>query len=158
MRECAECSNCYDDSVNSCPAEGQETFPSIPGDVMLKGRYILERRLGEGGMGVVYKAHHKFLKTTRAIKIIRPDLIGNDASFVKRFHQEAMAAAAIGHPNIIAVLDYGLLEEKIPYIVMEFVEGVSLETVIVDKGRFTPEEALDYMQVISSAVAAAHKH
>jgi len=109
-------------------------------------------------MGVVYKAHHKFLKTTRAIKTIKPELIGNDASFVKRFHQEAMAAAAIGHPNIISVLDYGLLEEKIPYIVMEFVEGVSLETQITDKGRFTPEEALEYMQVITSALAAAHKH
>jgi serine/threonine-protein kinase len=109
-------------------------------------------------MGIVYKAHHKFLKTTRAIKTIKLELIGNDASFVKRFHQEAMAAAAIGHPNIIAVLDYGLLEDKIPYIVMEFVEGVSLETVIINKGRFTPAEALEYMQVITSALAAAHKH
>ena len=124
----------------------------------MDGKYVLERRLGEGGMGIVYKAHHKFLKTTRAIKTIKPDLIGNDTSFVKRFHQEAMAAAAIGHPNIISVLDYGLLQEKIPYIVMEFVEGVSLETQIIDKGRFTPTEALEYMQVITSALGAAHKH
>ena len=109
-------------------------------------------------MGIVYKAHHKFLKTTRAVKTIKLDLIGNDTSFVKRFHQEAMAAAAIGHPNIISVLDYGLLEDKIPYIVMEFVEGVSLETLIVNKGRFTPAEALEYMQVITSALGAAHKH
>lgn len=130
----------------------------MPGNVALDGKYVLERRLGEGGMGIVYKAHHKFLKTTRAIKTIKLDLIGNDASFVKRFHQEAMAAAAIGHPNIIAVLDYGLLEEKIPYIVMEFVEGVSLETLIINKTRFTPEEALEYMQVITSALSAAHKH
>lgn len=119
---------------------------------------MLESRLGEGGMGIVYKAHHKFLKTTRAVKTIKLDLIGNDTSFVKRFHQEAMAAAAIGHPNIISVLDYGLLEEKIPYIVMEFVEGVSLEALITNKGRFTPSEALEYMQVITSALAAAHKH
>jgi serine/threonine-protein kinase len=126
--------------------------------VALEGKYVLESRLGEGGMGIVYKAHHKFLKTTRAVKTIKLDLIGNDTSFVKRFHQEAMAAAAIGHPNIISVLDYGLLEEKIPYIVMEFVEGVSLEALITDKGRFTPQEALEYMQVITSALAAAHKH
>jgi serine/threonine-protein kinase len=130
----------------------------LPGGVALDGKYVLERRLGEGGMGIVYKAHHKFLKTTRAIKTIKLELIGNDVSFVKRFHQEAMAAAAIGHPNIIAVLDYGLLEEKIPYIVMEFVEGVSLETEIINKKRFTPEEALEYMQVITSALGAAHKH
>ncbi|HEX6650826.1 MAG TPA: SUMF1/EgtB/PvdO family nonheme iron enzyme [Pyrinomonadaceae bacterium] len=130
----------------------------MPGNIALEGKYVLECRLGEGGMGIVYKAHHKFLKTTRAVKTIKLDLIGNDTSFVKRFHQEAMAAAAIGHPNIISVLDYGLLEEKIPYIVMEFVEGVSLETVITNKGRFTPAEALEYMQVIASALAAAHKH
>ncbi|HKU73283.1 MAG TPA: bifunctional serine/threonine-protein kinase/formylglycine-generating enzyme family protein, partial [Pyrinomonadaceae bacterium] len=130
----------------------------MPGSVALDGKYVLERRLGEGGMGIVYKAQHKFLKTTRAIKTIKLDLIGNDASFVKRFHQEAMAAAKIGHPNIIAVLDYGLLQEKIPYIVMEFVEGVSLETVIISKSRFSPEEALEYMQVITSALSAAHKH
>jgi formylglycine-generating enzyme required for sulfatase activity len=109
-------------------------------------------------MGIVYKAHHKFLKTTRAIKIIKPELVGNDASFAKRFHQEAMAAAAIGHPNIISVPDFGFLDEKIPFIVMEFVEGVSLQALMTDHGRFTPEEALEYMKVITSAVSAAHKY
>lgn len=158
MRECPSCFSCFDDTVTHCPSDACATFQSLPGSVALEGKYVLERRLGEGGMGVVYKAHHKFLKTTRAIKTIKFDLIGNDASFVKRFHQEAMAAAAIGHPNIIAVLDYGLLEEKIPYIVMEFVEGVSLEALIINKTRFTPEEALEYMQVITSALSAAHKH
>ena len=158
MRECPHCYCCYDDTVSLCPADRCSTFHSLPGSVALEGKYVLESRLGEGGMGIVYKAHHKFLKTTRAVKTIKLDLIGNDTSFVKRFHQEAMAAAAIGHPNIISVLDYGLLEEKIPYIVMEFVEGVSLEALITDKGRFTPQEALEYMQVITSALAAAHKH
>lgn len=158
MRECPACFYCFDDTVTQCPTDRCSTFHSLPGNVALDGKYVLERRLGEGGMGIVYKAHHKFLKTTRAIKTIKLDLIGNDASFVKRFHQEAMAAAAIGHPNIIAVLDYGLLQEKIPYIVMEFVEGVSLETLIINKTRFSPEEALEYMQVITSALGAAHKH
>ena len=158
MRECPSCFSCYDDTVVRCPGDGRSTFHSLPGNVALEGKYVLDCRLGEGGMGIVYKAHHKFLKTTRAIKTIKLDLIGNDTSFVKRFHQEAMAAAAIGHPNIISVLDYGLLEEKIPYIVMEFVEGVSLETLITNKGRFTPEEALEYMRVITSALSAAHKH
>ncbi|HKR11869.1 MAG TPA: bifunctional serine/threonine-protein kinase/formylglycine-generating enzyme family protein [Pyrinomonadaceae bacterium] len=157
MRECPTCFSCYDDSVAQCPTDGRSTFHSLPGGVVLEGKYVLESRLGEGGMGIVYKAHHKFLKTTRAIKIIKLDLIGNDASFAKRFHQEAMAAATIGHPNIISVPDFGLLDDKIPYIVMEYVEGVSLQTFMTDKGRFTPEEALEYMQVIASAVGAAHK-
>ncbi len=117
---------------------------------------MLERRLGEGGMGIVYKAHHKFLKTTRAIKIIKPELVGNDPSFAKRFHQEAMAAAAIGHPNIISVPDFGFLEEKVPFIVMEYVEGISLQDLMTNEGRFTPEKALEYIRVIASAVGAAH--
>jgi eukaryotic-like serine/threonine-protein kinase len=158
MRECPHCFSCFDDAVAQCPTDACATFHSLPGNVALDGKYVLENRLGEGGMGIVYKAHHKFLKTTRAVKTIKLELIGNDTSFVKRFHQEAMAAAAIGHPNIISVLDYGLLQEKIPYIVMEFVEGVSLEAMITDRGRFTPAEALEYMQVITSALSAAHKH
>lgn len=158
MRECPHCFCCFDDTVSVCPTDRCSTFHSLPGSVALEGKYVLESRLGEGGMGIVYKAHHKFLKTTRAVKTIKLDLIGNDTSFVKRFHQEAMAAAAIGHPNIISVLDYGLLQEKIPYIVMEFVEGVSLEALITSKGRFSPPEALEYMQVITSALSAAHKH
>ena len=158
MRECPACFKCYDDSVNTCPVEGRPTFNSLPGDVALDGRYVLERRLGEGGMGVVYKAHHKFLKTTRAIKIIKPELVGNDSSFATRFQQEAMAAAAIGHPNIISVPDYGFLGGEIPFLVMEFVEGDSLQDLMTSEGRFSPERALEYMRVIASAVGAAHAH
>lgn len=157
MRECPDCFSCYNDSVAKCPVDGRSTFNSLPGDLALEGKYVLERRLGEGGMGIVYKAHHKFLKTTRAIKIIRPELVGNDSSFATRFHQEAMAAAAIGHPNIIAVPDFGFLEEKIPFIVMEFIEGISLQD-LMNEGRFTPEKALEYIRVIASAVGAAHAH
>jgi formylglycine-generating enzyme required for sulfatase activity/tRNA A-37 threonylcarbamoyl transferase component Bud32 len=138
--------------------DGRSTFHSLPGDLALEGKYVLERRLGEGGMGVVYKAHHKFLKTTRAIKIIRPELVGNDSTSATRFHQEAMAAAAIGHPNIISVPDFGFLEEKIPFIVMEFIEGISLQDLMVNEGRFTPEKAVEYIRVIASAVGAAHAH
>ena len=158
MRECPDCFSCYSDSVVKCPIDGRSTFHSLPGDLALEGKYVLERRLGEGGMGVVYKAHHKFLKTTRAIKIIRPELVGNDSTSATRFHQEAMAAAAIGHPNIISVPDFGFLEEKIPFIVMEFIEGISLQDLMVNEGRFTPERALEYIRVIASAVGAAHAH
>jgi serine/threonine protein kinase len=155
MRECPLCFCCYDESVERCPTDDRATFHSLPGGVAIE-RFVLERRLGEGGMGIVYKAQHKFLKTTLAVKVIRRELIGNDPSFATRFHQEAMTAAAIRHPNIISVIDFGFLEETIPFIVMEFVEGISLQDLMNQEGRFTPEEALDYMRVIASAVAAAH--
>jgi serine/threonine-protein kinase len=84
--------------------------------------------------------------------------VGNDSTSATRFHQEAMAAAAIGHPNIISVPDFGFLEEKIPFIVMEFIEGISLQDLMVNEGRFTPEKAVEYIRVIASAVGAAHAH
>lgn len=158
MRECPDCLTCYNDSVTKCPVDGRSTFHSLPGDLALEGKYVLERRLGEGGMGIVYKAHHRFLKTTRAIKIIRPELVGNDSTSATRFHQEAMAAAAIGHPNIISVPDFGFLDEKIPFIVMEFIEGISLQDLMINEGRFTPEKALEYIRPIASAVGTAHSH
>ena len=70
MKECPTCRNCYADDVNHCPDDGVETQPSITGDPILDGRFQLEKRLGQGGMGVVFKARHIFLKTQHAIKII----------------------------------------------------------------------------------------
>jgi eukaryotic-like serine/threonine-protein kinase len=156
MRECPACSSCFDEDITHCPIDNRATFHSLPGGAALDGRYVLERRLGEGGMGIVYKAHHKFLKTTRAIKVIKPELVGNDGSFATRFQQEAMAAAAIGHPNIISVPDYGFLGGEIPFLVMEFIEGDSLQDVMSNEGKFPPEKALEYIRVIASGVGAAH--
>ncbi|HEY0385512.1 MAG TPA: hypothetical protein VGC64_05850, partial [Pyrinomonadaceae bacterium] len=105
MKECPACRRCFPDHVNHCPDDGDATTLSIAGEPMLDGRYQLERRLGHGGMGVVFQARHIFLKTAHAIKVILPDLVGNDPMLVTRFRQEALAAAAIRHPNIIAVTD-----------------------------------------------------
>lgn len=157
MRECPACLSCFDDEIGVCPLDGRTTFNSLPCEPILHQRYVLERRLGEGGMGIVYKAHHQFLKTTRAIKVIRPELVGNDPSFATRFRQEAMAAAAIGHPNIISVSDFGFIDE-IPFLVMEFIDGDSLQDVMANEGAFSPEQALEYMRVIGSGVGAAHAH
>lgn len=158
MRECPACFRCYDDTVLQCPQDERATFHSLQGPPLLDSRYVLERRLGEGGMGVVYKAQHKFLKTTRAIKVIKSELVGNDSSFATRFQQEAMAAAAIGHPNIISVPDYGFLNGEVPFLVMEFIEGDSLQDVMTREGKFSPEKALEYIRVIASGVGAAHAH
>ncbi|MER3632593.1 MAG: hypothetical protein C4325_10880, partial [Blastocatellia bacterium] len=94
MKECQLCKACYADSVVTCPRDGMPTVHTIPGEPVLEGKYQLEMRLGQGGMGVVYKARHAYLKTQLAIKIILPDLVGNDPQLVTRFRQEALAAAA----------------------------------------------------------------
>ena len=99
MRECPSCHRCYPDKLNHCPSDGDSLKFLINLDTTLDERYLLEKKLGQGGMGLVFKAHHKFIKTQHAIKIILPDLVGNDPSLAARFRQEAMAAAAIRHPT-----------------------------------------------------------
>lgn len=157
MKECPSCRRCFTDDINNCPDDGEATAFSIMGEPVLDGRYQLEKRLGQGGMGAVYKARHIFLKTAHAIKIILPDLVGNDPELVKRFRQEALAAAAIRHANVIAVTDYGVVNGKMPFLVMEFVSGLSLHEVLVQEGALPAGRVVEYMRAICAGVAAAHR-
>src|SRR5436309_2716130 len=143
MKECPVCRRCFPDHVNHCPDDGDATTQSIGGEPVLDGRYQLEKRLGHGGMGVVFQARHIFLKTAHAIKIILPDLVGNDPMLVTRFRQEALAAAAIRHPNIIAVTDFGVVRGTMPFLVMEFVSGQSLHEMLAQEGALPPARALE---------------
>lgn len=157
MKECPKCRVCFADDVAYCPDDGAATSPSIVGEPILDGRYNLERRLGQGGMGIVYKGRHIFLKTQHAIKIILPDLVGNDPNLVTRFRQEALAAAAIRHQNIIAVTDFGVVRSTMPFLVMEFVQGKSLQEVMAAEGAMGPVRAFEIMQPICAGIAAAHR-
>src|SRR6266576_2332483 len=157
MKECPTCRCCFPDEVNHCPDDGVETTLSIQGEPILDGRYQLEKRLGQGGMGVVYKARHIFLKTSHAIKVSLPDLVGNDPMLVTRFRQEALAAAAIRHQNIIAVTDFGVVRGTMPFLVMEFVRGRSLQELMADEGAMPPMRAFELIQPICSGIAAAHR-
>ncbi len=157
MKECPACKRCFPDHVNHCPNDGDATAHSIAGEPMLDGRYQLERRLGHGGMGVVFQARHIFLKTAHAIKVILPDLVGNDPMLVTRFRQEALAAAAIRHQNIIAVTDFGVARGTMPFLVMEFVKGKSLHDILAAEGPLSPGRALEIMSAVGSGVAAAHR-
>ena len=157
MKECPTCRACFPDEIAFCPDDGAATTASIIGEPILDGRYNLERRLGQGGMGIVYKARHIFLKTQHAIKIILPDLVGNDPNLVTRFRQEALAAAAIRHQNIIAVTDFGVVRGTMPFLVMEFVQGRSLQEILSEEGAIGPVRAFELMQPICAGIAAAHR-
>lgn len=156
MKECQVCKKCYSDDVNTCPTDGHKTFHSISGEPVLEGKYHLECRIGQGGMGVVYKARHAYLKTSLAVKIILPDLVGNDPQLVTRFRQEALAAAAIRHQNVVGVSDYGVAQGTMPYIVMEYVEGESLHDMLTREKRLSNEKAFELMSAICAGVGAAH--
>src|SRR4051812_18337906 len=157
MKECPSCHRCFPDKLNHCQDDGERLKFLINLDTTLDERYLLEKKLGQGGMGLVFKAHHKFIKTQHAIKIILPDLVGNDPSLAARFRQEAMAAAAIRHPNTVSVTDYGILDGTTPYLVMEFVEGRSLHEMLSQQKRLPPAEALRIMLAICAGVGAAHR-
>src|SRR5258707_3982900 len=157
MKECPACRRCFPDDIIHCPQDGDATAPSIAGEPILDSRYQLERRLGHGGMGVVFQARHIFLKTQHAIKVILPDLVGNDPMLVTRFRQEALAAAAIRHQNIIAVTDFGVVRGVMPFLVMEYVKGCSLQDILAAEGRLPPARALELMAAVCAGVGAAHR-
>jgi serine/threonine protein kinase len=157
MKECPTCRRCFPDEISHCPQDGDEAAPSLAGEPTLDARYLLERRLGQGGMGVVFQARHIFLKTPHAIKVILPDLVGNDPMLTTRFRQEALAAAAIRHPNIIAVTDFGVVRGTMPFLVMEFVKGRSLQDILATEGAMSPQRAWEFISAIASGVGAAHR-
>jgi serine/threonine protein kinase len=157
MKECQHCKKCYTDDVSLCPIDGMPTFHTLSGEPILEGKYHLEKRLGQGGMGVVYCARHAYLKTQHAIKVILPDLVGNDPQLVTRFRQEALAAAAIRHYNVVSVTDYGVAMGTMPFLVMEYVEGESLHDLLTREKRLAPEKALELMTAICSGIGAAHR-
>jgi len=156
MKECQLCKNCFADDVASCPHDGMPTVHTIAGQPVLEGKYHLECRLGQGGMGIVYKARHAYLKTTLAIKVILPDLVGNDPQLVTRFRQEALAAAAIRHQNVVSVTDYGVIDGSVPFLVMEFVEGESLHDLLGREKSLSPERAFELISAVCAGVGAAH--
>jgi serine/threonine-protein kinase len=108
-------------------------------------------------MGVVFQARHIFLKTAHAIKVILPDLVGNDPMLTTRFRQEALAAAAIRHQNIIAVTDFGVARGTMPFLVMEFVKGRSLQEIMATEGAMPAERAWQFITAIAAGVGAAHR-
>ena len=111
--------------------------------------------LGEGGMGAVYLAKHPFLERKAAIKILKPECASN-AAYVQRFLNEARAANAIHHPNIIDIIDVGILPNGVPYMMMEFLDGESLAQKLRRVRRLPVDEAVFVVRQIASALDAAH--
>jgi tRNA A-37 threonylcarbamoyl transferase component Bud32 len=122
---------------------------------VLDGRYRVESVLGEGGMGLVYKAIHVALKKPLAIKVLRPEVSKNE-QIVARFRQEAQSASAIGNQHIIDISDFGELQDGSTYFVMEFLTGRSL-TGALEEGRFTPQRVIHVAKQLCRALGAAHE-
>jgi len=125
---------------------------------LIDGRYELIRQIASGGMATIYEATDTRLDRKVAVKIMHEHL-ANDEEFVSRFIREAKAAAALSHPNIVAVQDQGWNQSGIPavFLVMELVEGSTLRDYLFEKGQLSTQELLHFLTPILSALAAAHK-
>lgn len=121
---------------------------------ILGNRYELLEEIGKGGMAYVYKARCVLLNRIVAVKILRDDLEGGD-EFLERFNTEAQAAASLTHSNIVSIFDVGE-DEGLHYIVMEYVNGITLKEYIKEKGHLAYTEALDIAYQICDALQAAH--
>jgi serine/threonine protein kinase len=118
--------------------------------------YEVLHLIGEGGMGAVYVAQHVVIGRKAAIKVLRREF-SEDVGLVARFMNEARAAAAIGHPNIVDVVDVGNLPDGTPYMMMEFLVGEDLSKRLAKVGRLSLAQALPIALQAGSAVAAAHE-
>jgi serine/threonine protein kinase len=127
----------------------------MSGPILLNNRYQIDSRLGSGGMAVVFKAQDLMLERTVAIKVLRKDYSGNPA-FRERFRQEAKAAANLSHPNIVTVHDFGFDKESL-FIVMEFVPGITLKTLITKRGRLTTENSIPLIVQACAGIGYAHR-
>jgi len=122
----------------------------------LDGRYFIERKIGEGGMGVVFAARHTIIERPLAIKVLKKE-VARDTATVKRFVQEAKAASRIGHPNIVDVTDFGTTPDGMTYSVMEFVDGMTLGTAIRHGAPFAQARAMRITAQIARALGATHQ-
>jgi hypothetical protein len=122
----------------------------------LISRYRVVQRLGEGGMGTVYRVEHVTLGRTYALKILIAAVVEHDPGAAQKFLHEARTAARIRHPNIVDVFDFGHLEDGRPYLVMELLEGESLAD-RVDRGPLSPHDVIVIARQLAAALNAAHE-
>jgi serine/threonine-protein kinase len=123
---------------------------------VIDGKYRLEEKLGEGGMGTVYKAKHVLIQNDLAVKILHSSLVA-DRHAVARFQREATAAARIKHPNAVGVTDFGRTEDEIVYIVMELFVGKSLRDLLEEEGPLPIERSITIVRQVCLALDAAHR-
>src|ERR1043166_6348796 len=157
MKYCSVCNEKFDDSVSFCPKDGEvleEDSGSLVGKA-LDGQYQIEVMLGKGGMGAVYRARHILLGDRVAIKVLPPEMRGN-TEWLRRFQREGQAARRFRHPNAVTVYDLRTSSDGTIYLVMEYVEGNTLDVELKKRGKFTPAEAVTVLTPVMSVLNAAH--
>src|SRR5262245_47171014 len=160
MKSCPKCGKEYLDHYESCSVDGSALIASRAGtDPLLggtfAGRYQLVEKIGQGGMGAVYKAIHTRMNRTCAIKLLAADQ-AEGQNPVERFNREAQMASRINNPHAVVIYDFGETDDEVLYLVMEYVEGESLGRALIRERTFTPARACSIARQIAEALSAAH--
>ncbi len=164
IRRCSECGRRFSPDAVFCPFDGARLEDATAPDDKLDplvgqtvdGRYAIESILGEGGMGTVYRAKHVALGRALALKVLRSDL-ARESDLAARFLQEAQATAAIKHPNVVSITDFGRLPDARPYFVMELLAGRTLAALIKAGGALPPRDAARITVAVADGLQAAHE-
>jgi len=147
-------------STDASPSRASAAPGPVPAEdpilgTTIAGRYRVESRLGEGGMGSVYRVEHTAMRKKLALKLLHREMT-RQPEMVARFEREALAAAHIEHPNVAGATDFGKLDDGLCFLVLEYVEGVSLRA-LVEKGPLDPRRAVHIARQMLSALRRAHE-
>ncbi len=161
-KQCLNCLQVYSAEESVCKEDGNALSAILVEDLagsVISGRYKIVKEIGRGGMGVVYEATQLGLDRKVALKMLLADLSNLNQEDIgwKRFEIEAKAASSLNHPNIIKIYEYAVSEFGLPYIVMDYVDGVSLEDVLDREKQLNIKRTLSLFISISNALSHAHK-
>jgi eukaryotic-like serine/threonine-protein kinase len=154
VKECPECGLCYDNEDKICKKDGKTLKIHLRVPRLLSARYLLERRIGQGGMSSVYQAEDLFHNRKVAIKILH---MQGDLDSMRRFEREAKTSLTLKHPNIILVNDYGQIDSNGAYLVMELFKGSTLRQLLDRQELISSELAAQWFTQLCEGLKEAHK-
>ncbi len=162
MKLCGECNHHFEDEdeLNYCPTDGVELM-EVGNDPLLGqvigDKYKILCQVGEGSMSVVYKALQESTDREMAVKMLHK-FLGGKEDLVKRFFREAKAVSSLHHTNIIKLYDFGIMPDQQPYIVTEYLHGMTLSRLLRERTRLTVSEGLPLIEQMCNGIAEAHRN
>ena len=157
MKFCPQCGGSFDGKAGFCPDDGTVLEAGSPVEVgqVLDGQYEIEAFIARGGMGTLHRARHILLGDRVVIKTLRPEMRSN-SEWLRRFQREGQAARRFRHPNAVIVYDLRANSDGLTYMVMEYVEGQTLDKELQQHGRLSAHEALEILEPVARALDMAH--
>jgi serine/threonine-protein kinase len=158
MKICRVCQNSFSDDLNVCPNDGTDLHSAteLKEGTVLRGKYEILSKLGEGGMGAVFKARHVHFGDIWALKVVAERLL-QEPGFLQRFRSEALIMRALNHPNDVRVQDYDETEDGRPFTVMEYVEGTRMDKLVPAGTQMDMARAVNLVMQVCDGLGAAHK-